>query len=98
MDNREYSQLIADIRCTCLCDEDKAKYIITLCTRLNADVREFIKRLPELTGKVTPSADDVIAEMENVATKNGITLGGVSMPQGYENREARRRAKRKGKR
>lgn len=94
MDNKQYRELIADVRTTCLCTEEQAKYIITLCTRLNADVYEFIQQLPRLMGKVTPSAEEVIAEMEKVATKNGVALGGVSMPKGYANRTERRKKRR----
>ena len=95
MDNKQYASLIADVRLTCTCTEDEAKYILTLCTRLNADPYEFIKKLPGLVGKATPSAAEVIAEMENVAKQHGVAVGGVTMPQGYENRAERRRTKRK---
>lgn len=96
MDNKEYNRLILTIQDTCSsCTMDQTKYIITLCTRLNADVNEFIKQLPRLTGKVVPDAATVIKEMEAVATKHGVTLGGVSMPKGYANRAERRRQRRK---
>lgn len=95
MDKNQYDDLVADVRLTCTCTEDEAQYIITLCTRLNADPYEFINKLPGLMGKATPSADEVIAEMESIAKKHGVTIGGVTMPPGYENRAARRRAKRK---
>lgn len=95
MNNIQYKELITDIRVTCMCTEEQAKYIVTLCTRLNADPRKFLTQLSRLTGKVTPSATDVIAEMEKVAAKNGIQTGGISMPTGYENRAARRRNKKK---
>lgn len=75
MDNKQYNYLIADIRTMCHCTEAQAKYIVTLCTRLNADTRKFVERLPRLTGKVKPSADEVIAEMEKVAVKNGVQTG-----------------------
>lgn len=96
MDNREYNRLILTIQDTCsTCTTDQAKYIITLCTRLNADVNEFIKQLPRLTGNLTPDAATVIEEMEKVATKHGVPLGGVSMPKGYANRAERRKNKRR---
>lgn len=94
MNSKQYDDLIADVRLTCVCNEDEAKYIVTLCTRLKADPYEFIKKLPGLVGKVQPSAAEVIAEMENIAKNHGVAVGGVTMPQGYENRAARRRAKR----
>ncbi len=96
MNSKQYDDLVADVRLTCTCTEDEAKYIITLCTRLKADPYEFIKKLPGLVGKVTLSADEVINEMESIAKTHGVTVGGVTMPKGYENRAARRRAKRKG--
>lgn len=94
MDNKQYKYLIADIRTMCHCTEAQAKYIVTLCTRLNADTRKFVEQLPRLMGKVKPSADEVIAEMEKVAVKNGVQTGGLSMPTNYENRATRRRNKR----
>ena len=96
MDNVQYRELIADICIMCMCTEEQAAYIVTLCTRLNADPRKFAEQLPQLTGKVTPSATEVIAEMERIAVKNGIHTGGVSMPTGYVNRAERRRKKRNG--
>lgn len=94
MNKRQYEYLIADIQTVCRCTEAQAKYIVTLCTRLNADTRKFVEQLPRLMGKAKPSADEVIAEMEKVAVKNGVQTGGLSMPTNYENRATRRRNKR----
>lgn len=94
MDNKQYKHLVADIRTMCHCTEVQAKYIVTLCTRLNADARKFVEQLPRLMGTAKPSVDEIIAEMEKVAVKNGVQTGGLSMPTDYENRAVRRRNKR----
>ena len=92
MTNNEYRKLITDTRLTCLCTEEEAKRIVSMCTRLNADPVKFIAELPRLMGTVNPKAEDVIKEMERIAAEHDVRVDdSVILPAGFVNRAERRR-------
>lgn len=95
-DNGYLQRLAYEVQVALNCNEEDAAKIVTAVLGLGKDPIKFVHSLPDLVGEERPTIDELLAELEAIREKNGAIRYTACFPAGYRNREARRKAKRKG--
>lgn len=91
--NPYYDYLIHEVMVVCNCPWDKAAAVVAYVNNVGGDPVEFIHRLPSLVNKTTPDVDELLETLENIRANEGRPRAFICFPEGYQNRAARRRAK-----
>jgi hypothetical protein len=95
--NNEYMEHAAyETQVVLNCTRDEALKVVSWVNCLGGDPVAFVHRLPQLLDSPTPGIDVVLEQLQALAAQQNVRLSDVCFPTGYQNREARRKAHKKG--
>lgn len=97
MNNEYMEHAVHETQGVLNCSQDEALKVVSWVNCLGGDPMAFVHRLPQLLDSPMPGIGVVLEQLQALATQQNVRLSDVCFPTGYENRAARRAAKKKSK-